>query len=108
MQQEPISTEKWGMIMLYTEMGKRIRERRMEKGYTQDQLAERAGVSLSFMGHIERGTRKLSVETLIALCSVLNCSADELLGLEAERHAQDGAARALWDYALQLVQETLD
>ena len=26
-----------------------------------------AGISLSFMGHIERGTRKASVETLVAL-----------------------------------------
>ena len=39
-----------------------------------------ADISLSFLGHIERGTRKLSVETLCRLAKALHCSFDALLG----------------------------
>jgi len=55
----------------YKKIGLRIRKQRIEKGLTQEQLAEQAEVSLSFIGHIERGTRVLSVETLARLCQVL-------------------------------------
>ena len=38
---------------------------------TQEQLAGLTGVTLSFIGHIERGTRAVSVETLARLCKAL-------------------------------------
>lgn len=66
--------------MQYERIGRRIRRLRLMNGLTQEQLSKAAGISLSFMGHIERGTRKLSVDTLYHLAIVLNCSADELLG----------------------------
>ena len=44
------------------------------------ELAEKANISLSFLGHIERGTRKLSVESLYKLADALGCSVDSLLG----------------------------
>lgn len=65
--------------MLYQRIGKRIRAQRMLQQMTQEQLALKAGISLSFLGHIERGTRKLSVETLYALCMALDCSSDQLM-----------------------------
>lgn len=67
--------------MDYAALGKRVRIRRNVAGLTQAQLAERIGVSTSFIGHIERGTRKLSVEVLWELCTALETSADFLLGL---------------------------
>ena len=66
--------------MLHQQIGKRIRDCRKLRRMTQAALAEEAGISLSFLGHIERGTRKLSVETLYALCKALDCSADQLMG----------------------------
>ena len=65
--------------MLYQRIGKRIRAQRKLKGMTQEQLSQTAGISLSFLGHIERGTRKLSVETLYAICMALDCSSDQLM-----------------------------
>ena len=56
----------------YNKMGLRIRNQRKEKGLSQEQLAELIGISLSFLGHIERGTRKASVETLARICKALN------------------------------------
>lgn len=63
----------------YTEIGTRIRRRREHIGLTQEQLGEACGLSSSFIGHIERGSRKLSVESLYKLASVLDVSADYLL-----------------------------
>lgn len=72
------------MDTLYTSIGLRIRYLRRQRHWTQETLAERAGISPSFLGHIERGSRKLSVETLNRIALALNCSADELLGTGVE------------------------
>lgn len=66
------------------EMGERIKRARKEKHMTQEQLSEMCGLSPSFLGHIERGTRIPSIETLCGLCRALNVSADYLLGLADE------------------------
>lgn len=63
----------------YKKIGMRIRNRRRAKGWTQGELANRCGVSMSFIGHIERGSRIMSMETFITLCDVLDSGADELL-----------------------------
>lgn len=54
-------------IVDYKEIGLRIRKLRRDKNITQEQLAELVGVSCSFVGHIERGEKILSLETLARL-----------------------------------------
>lgn len=66
----------------YYALGRRIRARRRALNLTQEKLAEAADISASFLGHVERGTRNLSLETLLALCDALGASPDELLGYE--------------------------
>ena len=68
--------------MDYADIGRRIRAKRRALKLTQSALAEMAGVTPSFLGHIERGTRVMSVETLVALCPALGCTPNELLGVE--------------------------
>ncbi|MDE6969931.1 MAG: helix-turn-helix domain-containing protein [Eubacterium sp.] len=63
----------------YAKMGKRIRQIRKAKGWSQEQLAGRCGISLNFVGHIERGTRKMSIDTFVSLCRELEADADALL-----------------------------
>ena len=63
----------------YKGIGMRIRAARKSKGWSQDEAASRCGISLSFMGHIERGTRCMSLETFASLCDILGVGADELL-----------------------------
>lgn len=65
---------------LYKRLGSRVHFFRTQKKLTQEKLAEKVGISLSFLGHIERGTRKASLETFAKLVIALDCSADELLG----------------------------
>lgn len=66
----------------YQALGQRIRSHRRALHLTQEALAERVGISASFLGHIERGSRVLSVETLVALCTTLSATPNELLGME--------------------------
>lgn len=65
--------------MDYVDLGKRIRNQRQAMQWTQEDLAERVGVSTSFVGHIERGSRKASIETLVAFANALNVTTDYLL-----------------------------
>ena len=65
----------------YVALGQRIRSHRRALHLTQEALAERVGISASFLGHIERGSRVLSVETLVALCTALSATPNELLGM---------------------------
>ena len=65
--------------MDYVKMGARVRQQRRLNGLTQEQLAERTGVSNSFIGHIERGEKKASVETVVALCNAMDISPSVLL-----------------------------
>lgn len=63
----------------YGKMGMRIRQVRKAKGWSQSVLAEKCGISMSFLGHIERGTRIMSMETFVNICRALEAGADELL-----------------------------
>ena len=60
----------------------RIRELRMNKSLSQEQLADRLGVTKQAISQMERGVRKPSMTMLEALCDFFNVSADYLLGKE--------------------------
>lgn len=75
--------------MNYLALGRQIRKYRQLANWTQEDLAERAGISASFLGHIERGSRKASLETLICIANALNVSTDHLLGDSLEKELSD-------------------
>jgi len=56
------------------ELGNRIRELRMGKGMTQQELAEKSELSLPFINMIENNKRNVSLETLVKLLKVLEMS----------------------------------
>lgn len=65
--------------MNYELLGKHIREKRKEKKYTLEQLAEKLDVSTTFIGQIERAKGIPSLETLVKIANVLETSTDSLL-----------------------------
>ena len=65
--------------MDYEGLGLRVRQQREIKNLTQSQLARKTSVTASFIGHIERGEKKASVETVVALCNALEISPSVLL-----------------------------
>ena len=62
--------------MELSEIGRRLRQRRVEMALTQEELAEKAGISISFVGHIVRGEKSASLETYRRLCECLGVSLD--------------------------------
>lgn len=65
--------------MMYKNFGKRVRQQRLLAKLTQEKLAEMADISLSFLGHIERGTRKASLDTVVKLANALKVTPNILL-----------------------------
>lgn len=65
--------------MNFEEIGKRIRKRRIELGLTQEELAEKVDVSITYIGAIERFTSKCSIETLASISEILDLNMDYLL-----------------------------
>jgi transcriptional regulator with XRE-family HTH domain len=63
----------------YRALGEKIRKERNNLQLTQEKLAEKLDISESFLGLIERGERKLSIETLVKVSNELNVSIDYLL-----------------------------
>jgi len=72
--------DKSGFTLDYKELGQRVRRVRLLRELTQEQLAERADVVNSYVGVIERGEKKPSINTLVKIANALNCSVDYLLG----------------------------
>ena len=68
------------MSELAKRLGQRIRELRTSRPerWTQEDLAERARISVSFLSMIERGERVAHLETLAALSEALGVSLAEL------------------------------
>lgn len=93
------------MTLNYQMIGKRIRRRRKAQHMTQEQLAERANRSTAFIGHIERGTRVMALETLCEIALALDCTTDELLGMELNTFDADGSALELLEMAQLLLQK---
>lgn len=60
-------------------VGERIKKRRNELGWTQDVLAEKAGISKSFLSDLENGKRSVGAETLLDIGRVLSLSLDYLM-----------------------------
>ena len=67
------------MKMKYRYVGENVRQARLSKGLTIEQLAELVGVSDSYMGVAERGTSGFSIETIVKLAHVLCVTTDSLL-----------------------------
>lgn len=67
------------------EIGKRIAECRRERKLTQEELANRVGVTAQALSQYERGLRYPDIGILRSLCQALSAGADYLLGLEDKK-----------------------
>ena len=60
-------------------IGKKIRVARENRGWRQEEFAEKIGLSVTYTGMIERGEKVPKLETFIRIANVLEVSADHLL-----------------------------
>ena len=66
------------MTIDYVSIGKRIKELRKQRGFTQASLAEASGVEPSNISHIERAATKLSLPTMVNIANALDVTLDEI------------------------------
>lgn len=67
------------------DFGIKLRELRKQSGLTQQQLAERLGVTKSVVSFYELKERTPSPEVLVKLSYIFHVSADYLLGIERNK-----------------------
>ena len=63
------------------QLGKTLRRRRLALGLSQEGLAEKADLHLTYIGGIERGERNLSLLNIVRLARALGITASQLLVL---------------------------
>ena len=52
-------------------LGNHIRELRRQKGYSQEQLADMAGLHRTYIGSIERGEQNVSIDNISKIAKAL-------------------------------------
>ena len=62
--------------VIYEKVGKRVKEVRKKSGLTQEDLAEKVGVSATYISSIERGLSFPRGEVLVGILNALNVSSD--------------------------------
>ncbi len=67
------------MQLDYSEIGRKIAQRRKELGLRQSQVCERAGINDKYLSCIERATSIPSLEVLMRLALALDTTPDEFL-----------------------------
>ena len=69
-----------------TTLGDRVRRKRQAKGWSQEELADRAKLDRSYIGGIERGERNITILTLCQISQALGTDLAELgRGLPGQR-----------------------
>ena len=58
--------------------GKRIRDLRKQKGWSQEELADKVDLHRTYIGAIERGEQSVSIDKIDALAKGLRISLEEL------------------------------
>ena len=66
-------------MTLRDKFGAAVRARREKLGFSQEQLAELAGMHRTYVGSIERGERNVSLENIVKLCKALRIKPSSLM-----------------------------
>jgi len=69
-------------------LGGHVKDIRLSRGLTQEQLAEAIGVTVRYFAGIERGERNLSLDSVDTLATQLGVPAERLLTSDPE-HARE-------------------
>ncbi|HEY3815374.1 MAG TPA: helix-turn-helix transcriptional regulator [Caulobacteraceae bacterium] len=60
-------------------VGRNVRKWRMERGFSQEELAHRVDVSPTYLGQVERGTRNVTIEVMGRMAEALGIELVRLL-----------------------------
>ena len=60
------------------ELGERLRAYRTQRGWSQEELAERADLHTTYIGQLERGEKNATIESISKVAAALNISLSQL------------------------------
>lgn len=60
-------------------IGERVRQARLAKGMSQNDLCDATGLSISFISNVETGKQSMNIRKLLLISDALNVSTDWLL-----------------------------
>ncbi|WPC42379.1 helix-turn-helix transcriptional regulator [Clostridium sp. JS66] len=63
----------------YKELGIRLKLERKKMGFTREKLAELIGVTTAYIGVLERGEKRMTVDTLVNISNCLHVTTDYLI-----------------------------
>ena len=67
------------MAIDYSVIGSRIKQARLAKNMTQEDLADKVDISVAFLSRVERGNSHINLKRLNQLCGLLDVSECYLL-----------------------------
>lgn len=85
------------MSKLTQTIGQCLRHCRQEKGYSQEILAELAGLHPTYIGQVERGEKNITVDSLAKITGALGISMAQVLAGAEEPPAEPGYPRKAYD-----------
>lgn len=66
-------------VDILKEFGNKVRTLRKQRNWSIEKLAEKSNIHQNYLSDIERGTRNISLKTIIKIALGLNISVSELL-----------------------------
>lgn len=66
-------------IELLKKFGKKVKEERLKRGLSQEELASKAGVHRTYIGMIERGEKNITLGNIKKIAIALDLLIDNLL-----------------------------
>jgi transcriptional regulator with XRE-family HTH domain len=70
--------------LILVKFGQRVREERTKRGFSQEELADIAGVHRTYIGMIERAEKNITLENIEKIADALGLKPDELLRFNAQ------------------------
>lgn len=97
------------MVVSPSIFGRRLRDARTVRGWTQERLASESRVPAAMISHFETGARqRASAANLVKLASALSVSVDFLLGRTGEANLVDERVQATFRRLSEAPADTID
>ena len=71
-------------------LGNNIKRFRLEKGFSQENLALRAGIHPAYLGRLERGEKCLTLDTVFKICDALSVPVADSITFSEKENKSEG------------------
>ena len=76
-------------------LGNNIKKYRLEKGFSQENLALRAGIHPAYLGRLERGEKCPTLDTVFKICEALSVPVADIISFAESESKHDGDTKTV-------------